>query len=96
MKKVKTVKKMREAEKNLKALEDSGIVARPPREARLIPKRNTMHYSEVNIKELSNSELWQLVLTPVEERTPEGVKQFLSDAESEFHNRKAKLQPICK
>lgn len=39
---------MREAEKNLKALEDAGIVARPPREARPIPRK---HKPESNLRE---------------------------------------------
>jgi hypothetical protein len=46
------------------------------------------------IKDLSNHQLWQLCLTPVEDAMPHDIQNYLQSAETEFKNRKIPLQSI--
>lgn len=46
------------------------------------------------VKRLSNSQLYKLILTPVENEMPKRLKSWLKLVEKEFHSRDIKLKPI--
>ena len=46
--------------------------------------------------ELSDHQLWGLVLTPIEDRMPSWIKEYIQAATAEFSKREVKLVPICK
>ena len=50
----------------------------------------------MNVKKLSDEQLWQLVLTPKEYAMPKRVQRILDLVEIEFRNRQIKLVPIMK
>jgi hypothetical protein len=45
---------------------------------------------------MTDKELWQAVLTPIENQMPEQLKKFLQECTKEFKNRKVKLNSIIK
>ena len=55
-----------------------------------------MKYKKYNTKEMSDRQLWQAVLTPIEDEMSILLKKFLTECKKEFFNRKIQLEPICK
>lgn len=55
-----------------------------------------MKYLKYNTQLMSDSELWQAVLTPIESKMPEKLRQFIEACQAEFSARKIKLSPITK
>lgn len=48
------------------------------------------------VKKLTNHELWQCIITPIEEGMQPKYKKFLERASKEFFRRKISLRAICK
>jgi len=50
----------------------------------------------IPVEKLDSHTLWELVLTSIEDRMSQEVKDYLKEAVIEFHKRKVKLIPIMK
>lgn len=55
-----------------------------------------MKYLKYNTKTMSDAEIWQAVLTPLESEMSKKLLSFLTECVNEFKNRKCKLYPIAK
>ena len=55
-----------------------------------------MKYLKYNTKTMENRQLWECVLTPIEDKMPNELKKFLQECKKELDKRIINLNPITK